>query len=288
MISIARLPVSIIRSKGASHAIHKKRSNKKKKKKEKERSHSRIKRQFPSVGDESPNLHALSDSSPSMKLFLVVEYRVGKSVDGGRNIWTKLITCAAFFFVSWQREREREREKKRKHLQDLLSTILLEPLHTYHPFWSLKTTLANKNRPSLFPFLISNGRWVDELPRVFFQHQHQPPTICYVIPHTVARMDVSYCCGVRSRVLPRLKTPRFCSSFLLSLSLSSVGFYEGFKSRPGQTRNEGHVDGWRTSTMLSPLFHSILLRETYLFPDKYFPFEFQVCCSHSLSSGLLS
>ena len=112
MVSIARLPVSIIRSKGASHAIHIKRSSEKKKKKEKERSHSRIKRQFPSVGDESPNLHALSDSSPSMKLFLVVEYRVGKSVDGGRNIWTKLITCAAFFFVSWRREREREKKKK--------------------------------------------------------------------------------------------------------------------------------------------------------------------------------
>lgn len=32
--------------------------------------------------------------------------------------------------------------------------------------------------------------------------------------------NVSYCCGVRSRVLPRLKTPSSCSSFLLSLSLS--------------------------------------------------------------------
>ena len=207
-----------------------------------------------------------------------------------RRKWKFNETFSMYRYLQINGEREREREKKRKHLQDLLSTILLEPLHTYHPFWSLKTTLANKNRLSLFPFLISNGRWVDELPRVFFHHQHQPPTICYVIPHTVARMDVSYCCGVRSRVLPRLKTPRSCSSFLLSLSLSrsSVDFYEGFKSRPGQTRNEGHVDGWRTSTMLSPLFHSILLRETYLFPDKYFPFEFQVCCSHSLSSGLLS
>ena len=167
-------------------------------------------------------------------------------------------------------------------------TILLEPCALHVSSILILENYVGKQKSDLFVSLSHFQRAPSRVAVRFFPS----PTLTSnnMLRHSTHCTNGMYRIAVRSRVLPRLKTPRSFSSlsFYLSfsLSLSSFGFYEGFKLRPGQTRNEGHVDGWRTrassSTMLSPLFHSILLRETYLFPDKYFPFEFQVCCSHSL------
>ena len=133
MVSIARLPVSIIRSKGASHAIHIKRSSEKKKKRERKIA----------LEDKAPVSKRWRRESQSTCLIGLVPVdetisrgRVsGWQIRGWRKKYLNKADNLCCLFLCFLAEREREREKKENTFRIFFRRF----------YWSLSTHIIHSD-----------------------------------------------------------------------------------------------------------------------------------------------